>query len=62
MKFHIDWPLFIAALNLLASVAAFVLHMLTHLHPWPSNAVLLVWMLFAILAYAVVWATREDAS
>ncbi len=59
---RIDWPLFVAALNLVASVVTFVGHMLTHLHPWPSNAVLLVWMLVSVLAYAVVWVTREDAS
>lgn len=59
-RYRIDWPVFIAALNLLAAVVVFVAHMLTHVRPWPGNAVLFMWVLCAFAGYALVRVIREE--
>lgn len=57
---RVDWPVFLAFLNLVASLVVFMVHMLTHLRPWPSNAPILVWVAFSILAYTTLTVSREE--
>lgn len=61
MKDHrIVWPLFLAFINLVAAIAVFTVHMFTHLHAWPGNAALLVWLGAAAYLYAIAYAEEDQ--